>query len=174
MATSARARAGAAQGTPAADTGGSAATTAAAPPVKARLRGAIHHYAVFVALGVGIMLVLDAQTAKAAAGCIVYTIRRAAAAPACCVPAVTLRAARPKGSLHTAADCACRCPAGQHQLLEPAAHAPTRMRLRRPTALCSCLPALPPPQHVRHVWCLGAVPPSQLAAEGAGLDASHW
>ena len=57
------------------------ATAAADPadpagqPQKARLRGAIHHYAVFVALGVGIMLVLDAQTRKAAWGCVVYTIR---------------------------------------------------------------------------------------------------
>lgn len=46
-----------------------------ATPQKARLRGAIHHYAVFVALGVGIMLVLDAQTPKAAWGCVVYTVR---------------------------------------------------------------------------------------------------
>lgn len=37
-----------------------------------RLRGAIHHYAVFVALAVGILLVVDAQTAKARWGCIVY------------------------------------------------------------------------------------------------------
>ena len=61
------------------------ATAAADPadpagqPQKARLRGAIHHYAVFVALGVGIMLVLDAQTRKAAWGCVVYTIRWACA-----------------------------------------------------------------------------------------------
>lgn len=53
---------------------GQPADAADAPP-KARLRGAIHHYAVFVALGVGIMLVLDAQTPKAAWGCVVYTIR---------------------------------------------------------------------------------------------------
>lgn len=64
---------------------GKGASAAAAPapaaaaaddngPPKARLRGAIHHYAVFVAAAVGILLVLDAQSPTARWGCIVYTL----------------------------------------------------------------------------------------------------
>ena len=44
-------------------------------PPHPRLRGAIHHYAAFVALAVGIMLILEAQTPRARLGCIIYTIR---------------------------------------------------------------------------------------------------
>lgn len=76
MTTAQRRAAGVPAGTPdpaAAATAGQ--QPAGAMPQKARLRGAIHHYAVFVALGVGIMLVLDAQTPKAAWGCVVYTVR---------------------------------------------------------------------------------------------------
>lgn len=51
-----------------------AAPISAGPPPKARLRGAIHHYAVFVALAVGVLLILDAQTPKARWGCVVYTL----------------------------------------------------------------------------------------------------
>ena len=47
----------------------------AGEPPKARLRGAIHHYAAFVAVAVGIMLILEAQTPRARLGCIIYTIR---------------------------------------------------------------------------------------------------
>lgn len=82
MTTAQRRAAGVPAGAPATATATSTATAGQQPadatpdaPQKARLRGAIHHYAVFVALGVGIMLVLDAQTPKAAWGCVVYTIR---------------------------------------------------------------------------------------------------
>lgn len=46
--------------------------TAEAP--KARLRGAIHHYAVFTAIGMGILLILDAQTRRARLGCTIYSL----------------------------------------------------------------------------------------------------
>jgi hemolysin III len=52
---------------------GPTAAAAAQGPPKARLRGAIHHYAVFVALAVGILLILDAQSPRARWGCVVYT-----------------------------------------------------------------------------------------------------
>ena len=50
-------------------------------PPKARLRGAMHHYAAFVALAIGIMLILEAQSPRARLGCIIYTLRCAAAGP---------------------------------------------------------------------------------------------
>ncbi|KAL4429038.1 hypothetical protein ABPG77_006077 [Micractinium sp. CCAP 211/92] len=54
--------------------GGQQAAAAAPAPQKARLRGVIHNYAAFVALGVGIMLCLEAQTLRARLGCLIYTI----------------------------------------------------------------------------------------------------
>lgn len=54
---------------------GKAAAAAALPPPKARLRGAIHHYAAFVAVAIGIMLCLEAQSPRARIGCAIYTVR---------------------------------------------------------------------------------------------------
>ena len=49
---------------------------AAAKPVKVRLRGVIHNYSAFVALAIGVMLILEARTTQAKLACLVHPIRK--------------------------------------------------------------------------------------------------